>query len=68
MLGVTPVLRRGSDVRPAIAALNRVGNNLNQLTRLANQGMPFPAELAAAVAGVLAEVRRMRDALLEADE
>ena len=68
VLGVTPVLRRGSDVRPAIAALNRVGNNLNQLTRLANQGMPFPADLAAAVSGVLAEVRRMRDALLEADE
>ncbi len=68
VLGVTPVLRRGSDVRPAIAALNRVGNNLNQLTRLANQGMPFPAELAATIAGVLAEVRRMRDTLLEADE
>jgi len=68
VLGVTPVLRRGSDVRPAIAALNRVGNNLNQLTRLANQGMPFPAELATTIASVLAEVRRMRDALLEADE
>jgi hypothetical protein len=68
VLGVTPVLRRGSDVRPAIAALNRVGNNLNQLTRLANQGMPFPADLAAAVSAVLAEVRRMRDSLLEADE
>jgi len=67
-LGVTPVLRRGSDVRPSIAALNRVGNNLNQLTRLANQGMPFPAELATTIASVLAEVRRMRDALLEADE
>jgi hypothetical protein len=68
VLGVTPVLRRGSDIRPAIAALNRVGNNLNQLTRLANQGMPFAAELEAAVSGVLAEVRRMRDTLLEADE
>ncbi len=30
--------------------------------------MPFPAEVAAAVSGVLAEVRRMRDTLLEADE
>ncbi len=68
VLGAAPVLRRGSNVRPAIVALNRVGNNLNQLTRLANQGMPFPAEVAAAVSGVLAEVRRMRDTLLEADE
>jgi hypothetical protein len=62
------IYRCGTDIRPAIAALNRVGNHLNQLTRLANQGMPFPAELAAAVSGVLAEVRRMRDTLLEADE
>jgi hypothetical protein len=68
VLGATPVLRRGGDIRPAIAALNRVGNNLNQLTKLANQGMPFPAELAAAVSRVLAEVRRMRDTLLEVDE
>ena len=48
VLGVTPVIRPGrADVRPALAALNRVGNNLNQLAKLAHQGMPLPADVAA---------------------
>jgi Bacterial mobilisation protein (MobC) len=69
LLGQTPVARpRRGDVRPAIAALNRVGNNLNQLTKLAHRGMVLSGELASTVARVLAEVRRIRDALLAMDE
>jgi len=45
-----------------------VGNNLNQLTKLANQGTALPAEVALAVGQVLAEVRQVRDAVLEVDE
>ena len=55
-------------MRPAIAALNQVGNNLNQLTKLAHQGLAFLEELAPTLARVLAEVRQVRDALLQEDE
>lgn len=69
LLGLTTAARpRRKDVRPAIAALNQIGNNLNQLTKLANQGMVLSGELAAAVARVLAEVRQVRDSLLVVDE
>jgi|ERR1044071_1074441 hypothetical protein len=69
LLGLTPAARpRRGDVRPAIAALNRIGNNLNQLTKLAHQGMVLSAELASTVARVLAEVRQVRNSLLAVDE
>src|SRR5262245_60392708 len=42
LLGLTPAARpRRADVRPAIAALNQVGNNLNRLTKLAQPGLAF---------------------------
>jgi dihydrodipicolinate synthase/N-acetylneuraminate lyase len=65
---VSPARLRRREVRPAIAALNQVGNNLNQLTKLAHGGMVFPAEVALAVGQVLAEVQRVRDAVLAVDE
>jgi len=69
LLGLTPAARpRRGDVRPAIAALNQVGNNLNPITKLAHQGLTFLGELAPTLARVLAEVRRVRDALLQVDE
>jgi hypothetical protein len=49
--------------RAAILQLARAGTNLNQLVKLAHQGAPLPRELAAAVEGVLGEVRRLRRAL-----
>jgi Bacterial mobilisation protein (MobC) len=51
--------------RKAIVELSGVGNNLNQLTKLANQGTPLPADLHAAVQSVLAQVRAVRKALLD---
>jgi hypothetical protein len=67
VLGTTPSDRR-PDVRAAIVALNRLGNNLNQLTKLAHGGTLLPRDLHLAVEQVLAEVRRLRDALLEASK
>jgi hypothetical protein len=49
--------------RAAILQLAKAGTNLNQLVKLAHQGAPLPRELAAAVEGVLGEVRRLRRAL-----
>jgi hypothetical protein len=63
-----PELTHRGDVRPAIAQLGRVGNNLNQLTRLANNGTLFPADLAATLDAVHAAVRDVRDALIREDE
>ena len=51
--------------RKAIVELSRVGNNLNQLVKLAHEGTPLAAELYAAVQGLLAEVRALRTALFE---
>jgi hypothetical protein len=49
--------------RAAIVQLARVGNNLNQLVKLAHSGAPLSLELYAVVQQVLAEVRRVRRAL-----
>ncbi|HLX09155.1 MAG TPA: plasmid mobilization relaxosome protein MobC [Thermoanaerobaculia bacterium] len=54
--------------RKAIVELSRVGNNLNQLVKLAHEGKPLPAEIHAAVQRVLAQVRALRNALLEQQE
>jgi len=69
VLGATATPRpHRASVRAAIAALNRVGNNLNQIAKKANQGVPVvPSEVAAIVAEVLEEVRNIRDAVLGAD-
>jgi hypothetical protein len=65
VLGATPSDRR-PDTRAAVVALNRVGNNLNQLTKLAHVGTLLPRDLLRAIEQVLEEVRRLRDALAEA--
>ncbi|HVT58670.1 MAG TPA: plasmid mobilization relaxosome protein MobC [Thermoanaerobaculia bacterium] len=51
--------------RAAIVQLTKAGTNLNQLVKLAHGGTLLPGELHAAVLSVLAEVRRLRRALLE---
>lgn len=66
VLGVTPRARQPL-ARKAMVELNRVGNNLNQLTKLANSGSPLPGDLARSVAAVHAAVVQMREAL-EAEE
>jgi len=60
--GLPPAPRRPL-TRSAIVALNRVGNNLNQLTKLAHGGVLLPADLFAAVRAVHHEVRALREAL-----
>ena len=66
VLGVTPRPRR-PELHSAIVAVNRVGNNLNQLVRLANSGVVLPPELLGAVRDVLVEVRALQKVQLRAD-
>jgi len=66
VLGVKPIARR-PEIRSAIVAVNRVGNNLNQLVKLANSGVVLTPELVLAVREVLAENRTMLQKLLRAD-
>ena len=60
--GLPPAPRRPL-TRTAVVALNRVGNNLNQLTKLAHTGVLLPRDLLATLQAVHAEVRRLREAL-----
>jgi hypothetical protein len=60
-----PPTARWPLARAAIVQLARVGNNLNQLVKLAHSGTPLSLELQAAVLRVLAEVRTVRRALLD---
>ena len=66
VLGFTPSPRRPLE-RSAIVAVNRVGNNLNQLVHLANSGMLLPPDLLRAIAQVRAEIHALQDALFRAD-
>lgn len=66
ILGVNPVARR-PETRSAIVAVNRVGNNLNQLVHLAHTGVVLQPDLLRAVREVLAAVHALRSALLRAD-
>src|ERR1700687_2305003 len=66
VLGFNPSPRRPL-VRSAIVAVNRVGNNLNQLVHLANSGIILAPDLIRAVAAVLAEIHALQDVLLRAD-
>jgi hypothetical protein len=66
VLGFTPSPRRPLE-RSAIVAVNRVGNNLNQLVHLANSGMLLPPDLLRAIAAVRAEIHALQDALFRAD-
>jgi hypothetical protein len=63
--GSPPSLRR-PEARAAVVALSRVGNNLNQLTRLAHGGTLLPRDLLLAVEALRAEVYRVRDEILAA--
>jgi len=58
-----PPTARWPLARAAIVQLARVGNNLNQLVKLAHSGSPLPLELQATVLRVLGEVRSLRRAL-----
>jgi hypothetical protein len=58
-----PPTARWPLARAAIVQLAKAGTNLNQLVKLAHQGMPLPAELAISIDSVLGEVRRLRRAL-----
>jgi Bacterial mobilisation protein (MobC) len=66
VLGFTPAARRPLE-RSAIVAVNRVGNNLNQLVHLANSGILLPPDLMRAVAAVRAEIHSLQDALFRDD-
>jgi hypothetical protein len=64
--GSTPSARRPA-ARDAIVALSRVGNNLNQLTRLAHGGTLIPADLFRVIEALRDEVYRVRAEILAAD-
>jgi Mobilization protein NikA len=66
ILGVKPVARIPA-TRAAIVAVNRVGNNLNQLVRLANSGVVLAPELLGVLREVHAEFRALQVRLLRAD-
>ena len=66
VLGVKPIARR-PELRSAIVAVNRVGNNLNQLVKLAHTGVVLAPELVRVVREVLAELHALQRAFLRAD-
>jgi len=66
VLDVKPIARR-PEIRSAIVAVNRVGNNLNQLVKLANSGVVLAPELVLVVREVFTENRAMLQKLLRAD-
>lgn len=65
--GSTPSARR-PEVHAALVALSRIGNNLNQLTRLAHGGTLFAGDLSRAIAALRVEVYRVREEILAALE
>ena len=54
--------------RAAVVALSRVGNNLNQLTRLAHGGTLLSRDLFSAIEVLRAEIHRLREEILGASE
>lgn len=66
ILGVKPIARI-PDSRVAIAAVNRVGNNLNQLVHLAHTGVILAPELIRVVLEVRAELLVLQKLLLGRD-
>jgi hypothetical protein len=66
VLGHNPTPHRPL-ARSAIVAVNRVGNNLNQLVKLAHSGVVLAPDLLRVVGQVLVELRALRTALLRAD-
>jgi uncharacterized protein (DUF1778 family) len=66
LAGRKPNPRRPS-VRSAIVAVNRAGNNLNQVVQLASHGTLLAPDLSSAVAALRKDIHALRDALLTAD-
>src|SRR5579864_559806 len=66
LLGFKPIARRPL-ARSAIVAVNRVGADLNQLVRLASNGIVLTPDLMHTVTAVLDKVYSLRGALLRAD-
>jgi hypothetical protein len=66
VLGVKLVARR-PEIRSLIVAVNRVGNNLNQLVKLANSGVVVTPDLVRAVQEVLVEMQGVRKVLFRVD-
>lgn len=66
VLGFKPLARR-PESRSAIVAVNRVGNNLNQLVHLANSGIILAPELLHVLREVHAANRALQEKLLRAD-
>jgi predicted DNA-binding protein len=66
ILGAKPIARM-PDVRLAIAAINRVGNNLNQLVHLAHSGVILTPDLVRTVLDVRAELHALQKLLLDRD-
>jgi hypothetical protein len=64
VLGFKPRRRRPL-ADSAILAINRVGNNLNQLVHLAHTGILLAPELLRAILDVRNEIHSLRDALLD---
>ena len=65
--GDTPTARR-PQVHAALVALSRVGNNLNQLTRLAHGGTLISRDLYRAIEALRVEVYQVRAEILSALE
>jgi len=61
--GTTPSAHRPV-ARAAVVALSRVGNNLNQLTRLAHSGTLIGPELLRTIDALRVEVYRVREEIL----
>ncbi len=61
--GATPSPRR-AETHAAVVALSRIGNNLNQLTRLAHGGTLIPRDLYRAIQALRDEVYRLREEIL----
>jgi hypothetical protein len=66
LVGLNPVPRRPI-VRAAIVAVNRVGNNLNQLVHLAHTGVVLAPEILGVLAEVKEQFKVLQDALIAAD-
>ena len=60
--------RRRAELHSAIVAVNRVGNNLNQLTRLAHGGTLISRDLYLAIEALRVEVYQVRGEILSAWE
>ncbi len=66
VLGGKPIARVPA-TRSAIAAVNRVGNNLNQLVKLANSGVIMAPALISVLHDVFAQFKAVQEVFLDLD-